>query len=125
MKINNSEGGEEKTREFIASLVVRAKVPEGERAAEEERLEKMILDRIFEEALATLPQEELDEMQKSLDETGDFSEDKIYAAMFKMGVKPESIVSKVLREIEREYLGAENVESEETLIEAEEEKDAR
>ena len=41
--------------------------------------------------------------------------------MFVEGIRPESIAKKVFREVEREYLGAENVEEEEYLIASQEE----
>ena len=123
MKINNKEeGGEEKIREFVRGLVERNKVAEDEKETEEERLAKLVEDKIFEEILQALPEEDLDEIGGNIAETNDFPEEKLYAKMFENGIRPESIVDKVLREIEREYLGVENVESEENLISAEEEE---
>ena len=122
MKINNRiESGQEKLAAFIKSLLERNKVPEDQREAETKKLEDMITERIFRETLDTLPDEDLDELEKALEESEEFPLDKWNSILFMEGIRPESIVGKVFREIEREYLGAENVETEETLIEEAEE----
>lgn len=123
MKINNKvEEGKEKVAAFARSLMERSKVPEDQREAEQQRLEETINERLIGEVLAALPDEDLDEIEGALNEEEGLPIEKWNSMMFMEGIKPESVVGKVFREVEREYLGAENVESEETLIQAEEEE---
>lgn len=123
MKINNKvEEGKEKIAAFVRDLVERNKVAEAEREAEEKRLEEMVMEKILDEALATLPEENVAELEGDLEENGEVDEDKLNSMLFVAGVRPESITGKVFREVEREYLGVENVESDEELMEAGEEE---
>lgn len=122
MKINNKiDEGKDKLQGFVRDLVKRNKIPEDQREAEEKRLEEVITEKIMEETLAALPEEDLDEIEKELEDKGELSVEKWNSMMFVEGIRPESIISKVFREVEREYLGTENVEEEETLIESQEE----
>ena len=122
MKINNKiEEGRQRVVEFVDGLIERNKVPEEQKDAERKRLEDMIMKRIFDEILETLSDEDLDELDEATKDDADFPLDKWNSVLFTEGVSPKSIVGKVFREVEREYLGAENVESEETLIEEAEE----
>lgn len=118
MKIKNLEEGRDKIVAFVRGLLERNKVPEAEREAEQERLEQMVLARILDEALAALPEEDIAELEAE----EEISSEKLNSMLFEAGVRPESIMSKVEREAEREYLGVENVESDEALIEAGEEE---
>lgn len=123
MKINNKiDEGKDKLQGFVRDLVKRNKIPEDQREAEEKRLEEVITEKIMEETLAALPEEDLDEIEKELEDKGELSVEKWNSMMFVEGIRPESIISKVFREVEREYLGTENVEEEETLIESQEEE---
>ena len=123
MKINNKvEEGKEKIAAFARDLVERNKVPEAEREAEEKRLEEMVMEKILDEALAALPEENVAELEEDLEKDGEVDEDKLNSMLFVAGVRPESITGKVFREVEREYLGVENVESDEELMEAGEEE---
>lgn len=123
MKINNKvEEGKEKVAAFARDLVERNKVPEAEREAEQEKLEALVTEKILDEALAALPEENVAELEEDLAKDGDVDEDKLNSMLFVAGVRPESITGKVFREIEREYLGVENVELDEELIEAGEEE---
>ena len=123
MKINSKiEEGKEKIAAFVRSLVERNKTPEAEREAEEKRLEELVVEKILDEALAALPEENVAELEEDLERDGDVDEDKLNSMLFAAGVRPESITGKVFREVEREYLGVENVESDEELMEAGEEK---
>lgn len=122
MKINNRiEGGKEKIATFVGDLLERNKVPEDQREEEQKRLEEMVMERIYKEILDALPDDALDELEEVTDNSEEFPIDKWNSALFTEGIRPESIVGKVFREFEREYLGAENVETEETLIEEAEE----
>ena len=108
MKINNNKTeGQEKIRDFVAGLVERAKVPEEKRADEQERLEELVYKAMFSEILSSLPDEDLDEIEKMIDEDGDISPEKLYSMMFIARIKPESITGKVLKDVERDYLGFE------------------
>ncbi len=122
MKINNKiEEGRQKVVEFVNSLIERNKVPMDRREAEQKRLEEMITKRVFDEILDALPDDSLEELDEATTDDGDFPLDKWNSVLFTEGISPKSIVGKVFREVEREYLGAENVETEEALIrEAEE-----
>ncbi len=122
MKINNKiEEGRQKVVEFVNSLIERNKVPMDQREAEQKRLEEMITKRVFDEILDALPDDSLEELDEATTNDGDFPLDKWNSVLFTEGISPKSIVGKVFREVEREYLGAENVETEEALIrEAEE-----
>ncbi|MBR3131036.1 hypothetical protein IKG31_00450 [Candidatus Saccharibacteria bacterium] len=122
MKINNKiEEGRQKVVEFVNSLIERNKVPMDQREAEQKRLEEMITKRVFDEILDALPDDSLEELDEATTDDGDFPLDKWNSVLFTEGISPKSIVDKVFREVEREYLGAENVETEEALIrEAEE-----
>ena len=112
MKINNiATEGEAKIRDFVASLIERAKVPEDKRAEEQDRLEELIYQNLFREILASLPEEDLDEIEKTIDEEGDVPPEKLNSMMFIAGIRPESITGKVLKEIERDYLGIEGEEA--------------
>ena len=123
MKINSKiEEGKEKIAAFVRSLVERNKTPEAEREAEEKRLEELVVEKILDEALAALPEENVAELEEDLERDGDVDEDKLNSMLFAAGVRPESITGKVFREVEREYLGVENVESDEELMEAGAEK---
>ncbi len=123
MKINNIiDEGNGKLAEFVRSLVGRNKIPEEQREAEEMRLRDLIAEKVIAETLAALPDEDLDEIEKELDEKGELSVEKWNSMMFVEGIRPESIVGKVFREVERDYLGAENVEDEEYLIATQEEQ---
>ncbi|MBR3232901.1 hypothetical protein IKF74_01275 [Candidatus Saccharibacteria bacterium] len=123
MKINSKiEEGKEKIAAFVRSLVERNKTPEAEREAEEKRLEELVVEKILDEALAALPEENVAELEEDLERDGDVDEDKLNSMLFAAGVRPESITGKVFREVEREYLGVENVESDEELMEAGEEE---
>ena len=123
MKINSKiEEGKEKIAAFVRSLVERNKTPEAEREAEEKRLEELVVEKILDEALAALPEENVAELEEDLARDGDVDEDKLNSMLFVAGVRPESITGKVFREVEREYLGVENVESDEELMEAGEEE---
>ena len=123
MKINKkAEEGEEKVVEFVRDLVERNKVAESDREAEQERLKELVTQKIMEEILNSLPEEDLDEIEQSLDEDGNIPVEKLDSMMFLEGVRAESIVRKVFKDVEREYLGIENVEPDETLSEAGEEE---
>ncbi|MBQ1528222.1 hypothetical protein IIZ77_01070 [Candidatus Saccharibacteria bacterium] len=123
MKINNKiEEGKEKIAAFVRSLVERNKVPEAEREAEEKRLEELVMEKILDEALAALPEENVAELEEDVEKDGEVDEDKLNSMLFVAGVRPESITGKVFREVEREYLGVENVEGDEELMEAGEEE---
>ncbi len=123
MKINSKiEEGKEKIAAFVRSLVERNKTPEAEREAEEKRLEELVVEKILDEALAALPEENVAELEEDLERDGDVDEDKLNSMLFAAGGRPESITGKVFREVEREYLGVENVESDEELMEAGEEE---
>lgn len=112
MKINNiATEGEAKIRDFVASLIERAKVPEDNRAEEQDRLEELVYQNLFREILASLPEEDLDEIEKTIDEEGDVPPEKLNSMMFIAGIRPESITGKVLKEIERDYLGIEGEEA--------------
>lgn len=114
MKINKSiEEGEERILAFARSLVERAGVAEGEREAEAERLKEKIVGRILDEVLTALPEEDLDEMQAAMDETGELPLEKWNSMMFMEKIRPESVAGKVFREVEQEYLGDDNTEEEE------------
>ena len=122
MKINNRiEGGKEKLAAFVLSLLERNRVPEDQREEERKRLEEMVIERINREMLDALPDDVLEELDEATKEGEEFPIDKWNSVLFMEGIRPESIVGKVFREIEREYLGAENVETEETLMEEAEE----
>ena len=72
MKINNIiDEGNGKLDEFVHDLVERNKIPEGQREAEELRLKDLIVEKIIEETLAALPDEDLDEIERELDEKGE------------------------------------------------------
>ena len=117
MKINNKiEEGRQKVVEFVNSLIERNKVPMDQREAEQKRLEEMITKRVFDEILDALPDDSLEELDEATTNDGDFPLDKWNSVLFTEGISPKSIVGKVFREVEREYLGAENVETEEALI---------
>ena len=103
-------------RQYVQDLLERAKVAEEDREAEEMRLVQLLTDRVFQEVLEALPEEDVGEIEREMKITGEFSEDKLNSMMFTAGLRPESIVGKVVREIEREYLG---VEAEETETEEE------
>ena len=123
MKINSKvEEGKAKVAEFVRGLMERNKVTETEREAEQKRLEELVVQKILEEALTALPEEDIAELEDELEANGEVSDDKLNSMLFKAGVRPESIVGKVFKDVEREYLGMENVESEETLMEAGEEE---
>ncbi len=123
MKINSKvEEGKGKVAEFVRGLMERNKVTETEREAEQKRLEELVVQKILEEALTALPEEDIAELEDELEANGEVSDDKLNSMLFKAGVRPESIVGKVFKDVEREYLGMENVESEETLMEAGEEE---
>ena len=122
MKINKIEEGQEKIREFVRGLIERAHVKEEDRAKEEERLFDLVHEKMLDEILMALPEEDLDEIERTLDAEGDVPMEKLNSMMFVAGVKPESVTGKVFTEIEREYLGVENVERDEDLIQAEEEE---
>ncbi len=123
MKINNKvEEGKEKLAAFVLDLVERNKVPEAEREAERERLEELVVEKVLDEALAALPEENVAELEEDLEKDGEVNEDKLNSMLFAAGVRPESITGKVFRDVEREYLGVENVESDEELMEAGEEE---
>ncbi len=122
MKINNRlEGGKERLAEFVRGLLERNKVPDDQREAEQKRLEEMVVERINHEILEALSDDALEELNEVAGDDGELSIDKWNSVLFMEGIRPESIVGKVFREVEREYLGAENVETEETLIEEAEE----
>lgn len=122
MKINNRlEGGKEKLAEFVRGLLERNKVPEDQRGVEQKRLEEMIIERINNEMIEALSDDAVEELDEATKEDGEFPIDKWNSVLFMEGIRPESIVGKVFREVEREYLGAENVETEETLIKEAEE----
>ena len=119
MKINNKiKEGNDKIVEFAHDLVVRNKVAEAEQGAEQEKLEQMIVTKILDEALTALPEDDIAELEAEEEVTSE----KLNSRLFVAGVRPESIIGKVFREVEREYLGVENVESDETLMEAGEEE---
>ena len=121
MKINNKiEEGEKVIDDFVESLIERNKVPENEQEAERERLKKMISERIMDEALEALPDDDLEEIEETLNRGEEPTFDRWNSMLFMAGIRPESIKEKVFRDIEREYLGIENVESDESLIEVEE-----
>ena len=123
MKINNKiEEGEKRIREFVQGLVERNKVPEEQRVAEVERLEDLVREKILQETLTALPEEDLDEIEEVVKDGGELSVEKWNSMMVMEGIRPESITDKVFREVEREYLGVENVETEETLMESQEEE---
>ncbi len=123
MKINNKvEEGKEKIAAFVLDLIKRNKVPEAEREAEREKLEALVMEKVLDEALAALPEENVAELEEDLEKNGDVDEDKLNSMLFVAGVRPESITGKVFRDVEREYLGVENVESDEELMEAGEEE---
>ena len=123
MKINSKvEEGKGKVAEFVRGLMERNKVTETEREAEQKRLEELVVQKMLEEALTALPEEDIAELEDELEANGEVSDDKLNSMLFKAGVRPESIVGKVFKDVEREYLGMENVESEETLMEAGEEE---
>ena len=123
MKINSKvEEGKGKVAEFVRGLMERNKVTETEREAEQKRLEELVVQKILEEALTALPEEDIAELEDELEANGEVSDDKLNSMLFKAGVRPESIVGKVFKDVEREYLGMENVESEETLMDAGEEE---
>ena len=123
MKINSKvEEGKGKVAEFVRGLMERNKVTETEREAEQKRLEELVVQKILEEALTALPEEDIAELEDELEANGEVSDDKLNSMLFKAGVRPESIVGKVFKDVEREYLGMENEESEETLMEAGEEE---
>ena len=113
MKINKSiEAGEEKILAFARSLVERAGVAEDQREAEAEKLKEEIVGKILDEVLTALPEEDLDEIQASLDETGELPLEKWNSMMFMEKIRPESVAGKVFREVEQEYLGAKNAKEE-------------
>lgn len=123
MKINSKvEVGRKKIAAFVRGLIERRKVAEGEREAEQKRLEELVAEKILEEALVALPEENIAELEDEVATNGRVSEDKLNSMLFVAGVRPESVVGKVFKDVEREYLGAENVEEEETLMEAREER---
>ena len=123
MKINNKvEEGKEKIAAFVLDLIKRNKVPEAEREAEREKLEALVMEKVLDEALAALPEENVAELEEDLEKNGDVDEDKLNSMLFVAGVRPESITGKVFRDVEREYLGVENVESDEEIMEAGEEE---
>ena len=123
MKINNKiEEGKIRIQEFVQGLVERNKVPEEQQAAEVERLEDLVREKILQETLTALPEEDLDEIEEVVKDGGELSVEKWNSMMFMEGIRPESITDKVFREVEREYLGVENVETEETLMESQEEE---
>ena len=122
MKINNlTEEGQGKIREFVRGLIERNKVADEEKQAEQERLEQLVVDKVFDEMLGALSEEDLREVEQSVEDES-LNIEKLNAMMFVEGIRPESITQKVFRDVEREYLGVENVESEENLIQAEEEE---
>ena len=122
MKINNRlEGGKERLADFVRGLLERNKVPDDQREVEQKRLEEMVVERINHEILEALSDDALEELNEVAGDDGELSIDKWNSVLFMEGIRPESIVGKVFREVEREYLGAENVETEETLIEEAEE----
>lgn len=108
MKINNiAAEGQAKISEFVADLIERAKVPDEKRAEEQERLEELVYKMTFDEILESLPEEDLDEIEKTIDEDGDVSPEKLNSMMFIAGIRPESVTGKVFKEVERDYLGLE------------------
>ena len=122
MKINNKiDEGKARISSFVDGLLERNRVPEEQREAEHNRLEEIVTKKIFDEILSALPDDQLEELEKATDESEEFPIEKWNSALFMEGIRPESIVSKVFREVERDYLGVENVETEETLIEEVEE----
>ena len=122
MKINNRiEVGREKLAKFVQSLPERNKVPDDQRENEQKRLEEMIIDRINKETLEALSDEAIEELDEATKDGEEFPIDKWNSVLFMEGIRPESIVGKVFREVEREYLGTENVETEETLMKEAEE----
>lgn len=122
MKINNRiEVGREKLAKFVQSLLERNKVPDDQRENEQKRLEEMIIDRINKETLEALSDEAIEELDEATKDGEEFPIDKWNSVLFMEGIRPESIVGKVFREVEREYLGTENVETEETLMKEAEE----
>ena len=122
MKINNRiEGGKEKLVDFVRSLLERNSVPEDQREEEQRRLEEMIIERINNEVLEALSDDAVEELDEVTKEGEEFPIDKWNSVLFMEGIRPESIVGKVFREVEREYLGVENVETEETLMKEAEE----
>ncbi|MBR2862488.1 MAG: hypothetical protein IKB97_02865 [Bacteroidaceae bacterium] len=114
MKINSKiEEGEARIHEFAQDLVERNKVPEEQRDAEVEKLEGMIRERVINETLTALPEEDWDEIEETVENEGELSVDKWNSMMFMERIRPESITTKVFREVEQEYLGVENVKEEE------------
>jgi len=123
MKINNeTEAGERKIAEFIDDLLERNKVDESEREEERARLEDMVEQKIMDEILMSLSDDNIEELGRGLDGDDDALTEKILTKMSEEGIRPESVVGKVFKEIEREYLGVENVESDEALNEVGEEE---
>ena len=113
MKINSKiEEGEVRIREFAQDLARRNKVPEAEKDAEVERLEGIIRERILKETLTALPDEDLGEIEETLKNDGEVSVEKWNSMMFMEKIRPESITAKVFRDMEEEYLGAENIKEE-------------
>ena len=113
MKINNKiEEGEARIHEFAQDLVERNKVPEEQRDAEIEKLEGMIREKILNETLTALPEEDWDEIEEAVKDEGELSVEKWSSMMFMERIRPESITTKVFREVEQEYLGVENVKEE-------------
>jgi hypothetical protein len=117
MKINNeTEEGEKRINEFINGLIERNKVSEPEREAERARLEELIEQKMMNEILTALPDEAIEELKKSLGGDDEAMVDEILSKIAEAGIQPESITGKVFKDVEREYLGVENVESDEALI---------
>ncbi len=108
MKINNiAAEGQAKISEFVADLIERAKIPEEQRTEEQERLEELVYKMTLDEILDSLPEEDLGEIEKTIDEEGDVAPEKLNSMMFMAGIRPESVTGKVFKEIERDYLGLE------------------
>ena len=88
-------------------------MPEEQRDAEVEKLEGTIREKILRETLTALPEEDWDEIEESVKDGGELSVEKWNSMMFMEKIRPESITTKVFREVEQEYLGVENVKEEE------------
>lgn len=113
MKINSKiEEGEMQIRGFAQDLVRRNKVPEAQQDTEVEKLEGIIREKILKETLTALPDEDLEEIEETLKNDGELSVEKWNSMMFMEKIRPESITTKVFRDVEEEYLGAENVKEE-------------
>jgi len=114
MKINSKvEEGEARIHEFARDLAERDKVPADQLDAEVERLEGVIREKILHETLTALPEEDWDEIEETVKDEGELSVEKWNSMMFMEKIRPESITTKVFREVEQEYLGVENVKEEE------------